>query len=87
MADTSKYCESGTFVIEHKDFNSIGLSIVDLKAKHVNHYYARIEIETIDTSTSKVSVYHFQNTDITHQMGKAIEEWVTNNSKECVPGF
>ena len=87
VADMSSYCSSGLFDVEHNDLNNIGVSTVDLKNKHANHYYLHVEVEAAGSNKSKVAVYHFQNTRVTREMGKAVESWVLNNSKVCVPGF
>ncbi|MFS1437379.1 hypothetical protein [Shewanella sp. 10N.286.48.A6] len=87
VADMSTYCGSGIFDVEHNDLNSIGMSTIDLKNKNANHYYMHIEVEAADKNKSKLSVYHYLNTSVTRDMGKTIENWVVNGSRECIQGF
>lgn len=87
VADMSKYCSSGVFDVELNDLNNVGMSTVDLKNKHANHYYMHVEIVAEDSEKSKISIYHFQNYEVNRKMGKAIESWVLDGSKQCVAGF
>lgn len=87
IADMSNFCESGVYIVEYKNMDSIKKSVVDLKGRYANYYYMHVEIEGVGENESKISVYHYMNTKVTRNMGQAIESWVNADSKECVSGF
>lgn len=83
----SKYCSSNILELEAKDFAVIKKTTLDYKTKNGPHYFMRIEVDETGTDQSKITVYHYMDTQVTRKMATQVEQWVNNNSKECVRGF
>ena len=84
----SKYCASGLYKYNRKDFEHVNKSVVYNELDHmsVKSYYMSIEIEANDNNTSHIKVYHYYNRDVERNMANLIKQWVTNNSTECLQG-
>ncbi|MDD2782506.1 hypothetical protein [Sulfuricurvum sp.] len=81
--DMSKYCSSGLLVAEKDNLKTLNTSVIDYKIKNSTGYYMHIEIEAIDQSHAKVSIYDYMNTEVTRKTAKTIENWVNGGSKTC----
>ena len=85
--DMSKYCSSGLLDTEEYNLKSLNKSVIDYKIKgKPSGYYMHIEIEAIDQSHSKVSIYNYMNTEVTKKTAQTIEKWVNGSSKTCEQG-
>ena len=87
ISEMSRYCSRNLLELETKEFPMLKKATLDYKVKNGNQYFMRIEVNESGINQSKISVYHYMNTEVTRNMATQVEKWVTNNSRECVPGF
>lgn len=87
--DMSKYCSSGMYTIERKNYDSLNKSVISMRLKNVStkSYYMQIEVDKVSDTVSRTSVYHYYDFENTRNMSMAVEKWVKNNSRTCVQGF
>lgn len=88
--EMSRYCKKSSFTIETTEFAVIKKTSIDYKLKNnfdQYYYWMRIEVEEIGVNQSKISIYNTLHTDVTRTMARQVEQWVNNNSRECVRGF
>jgi len=80
-------CASGIYKNEKKIFKSIGKSAVNMTDMKRTFYYYHVDIEKIEEKKSQVIVYTYMNNEVTRNISKTIESWLTEDSKECVLGL
>ncbi len=87
ISEMSKYCSRNLLEQDVKEFKIINKFVIDYKVKNSSHYFMRIEVDATGLNQSKVSIFHIMDTEVTRNMARQVEKWVSGNSKECVLGF